>query len=459
VEGFIQKILSIVGDDGIVRGAALAERATSYWNNAPMAGLMIIRPRNTAQLSAVMKRCYDVGQAVVTHGGLTGCVDGATVTDKDVIISLERMSAIEEIDSVGRTATVQAGTILQSVQEAVAQHDLYFPLDLGARGSCTIGGNVATNAGGINVLRYGMMREQVLGLEAVLADGTVVSSMNKMLKNNAGYDLKQLFIGTEGTLGIVTRIVLRLREARLSCNCALVALDSFSNVAQLLKNAEKQLGGTLSAYEVMWGEYFDAVTAAGGHRAPMPRHYPFYIILEANGANIDADKKQFMTVLEEAMESGLVLDAVIPKSETERSKIWKIREDFDAIIQPQPTFLYDVSLPIKNMDAYIQEVNSLLLQRWPNNKCYVLGHIGDGNLHLFITPNQAGELLHQQADEDVYIPLAQYGGSISGEHGIGLEKKTWLLQNRSPEEICLMQLLKRTLDPKLLLNPHKIFDV
>ncbi len=443
----------------MVRGAELAERASSYWDSAPMRGAMLVRPQTTAELSAVMKCCFELGQPVVTHGGLTGCVDGATVNDKDVIISLERMNAIEEIDVIGRTATVQAGAVLQSVQAAVADLDLYFPLDLGARGSCTIGGNVATNAGGINVLRYGMMREQVLGLEAVLADGTIVSSMNKMLKNNAGYDLKQLFIGTEGTLGIVTRVVLKLREARLSCNSALVALESFGNVAQLLKTMEKELGGTLCAYEVMWGEYFAAVTAPGWQRAPMPRTYPFYVMLEANGASVETDQLQFMAVLEGAMESGLVLDAVIPKSETERTSLWQIREDFDAIIQPQPTFLYDVSLPIRNMDAYIQEVLALLMRRWPENKCYVLGHIGDGNLHLFITPNKDGDSLHQQADEDVYTPLAQYGGSISAEHGVGVEKKAWLLRNRSRDELSIMRLLKKTLDPKCLLNSNKVFDI
>ena len=455
----IPQLRSIVGDQGVVTGSDLHQRACSYWDPSPLHAKALVRPRSTDEVSQVLRLCHELGQPIVTHGGLTGVVDGTVVSEDELVLSLERMTAIEEIDPVGRTAIVQAGAVLQTVQEAVVEHDLYFPLDLGARGSCTIGGNVATNAGGINVIRYGMMRELVLGLEAVMAGGTIISSMNRMLKNNAGYDLKQLFIGTEGTLGIVTRAVLKLKEAPASHNTAMVALESFESVAQLLKFMERKLAGHLSAYEVMWRDYFQAVTEPGWHRAPMGRDYPFYVVMEANGADAEADAAQFMIALEEAIESGMAVDAVIPKSVSERDALWAIREDFEAITEVNPTFLYDVSLPIVHMDEYIQQVETSLARRWPQGKCYVLGHIGDGNLHLFVSPGFGDSNLHPQADQDVYEPLIKYGGSVSAEHGIGLEKRGWLGSSRSDPEMELMRLLKRTLDPKNLLNPGKIFEL
>ena len=459
MEGLIKDLIAIVGTDGVLAGKDLEQRACSYWDPSPLRAKALVRPRTTEEVSQVLRLCSSLDQAVVTHGGLTGVVEGTVASEQELVLSLERMNAIEEIDVLGRTAVVQAGAVLQVVQEAVAEHDLYFPLDLGARGSCTIGGNVATNAGGINVIRYGMMRELVLGLEAVMADGTVISSMNRMLKNNAGYDLKQLFIGTEGTLGIVTRAVLKLKEAPASQNTAMVALESFEAVARLLKFMERKLAGHLSAYEVMWQDYYQAVTEPGWNRAPLSRDYPFYVLMEANGADVEADEAQFLAALEESVEAGLVVDAVLPKSMEERDAMWAVREDFEAITSVHPTFLYDVSLPIVHMDEYITQVEALLAQRWPAGKCYVLGHIGDGNLHLFVSPGFAEIGLHLLADQDVYGPLAKYGGSVSAEHGIGLEKRGWLGDCRSSPELSLMRQLKRSMDPKNLLNPGKVFEL
>lgn len=452
-------LVSIVGESGVLTRDALAKRARSYWDTSPLNALALVRPRTTEEVSAVLALCYSIAQPVVTHGGLTGCVEGTTVSEDEIVLSLERMTQIEEIDAIGRTATVQAGTVLQVMQESVAEHDLYFPLDLGARGSCTIGGNVATNAGGINVIRYGMMREQVLGLEAVLADGTIISSMNRLLKNNAGYDLKQIFIGSEGTLGVITRVVVKLKEVRTSQNTVLVGLDNFASVARLLKLFERTLGGSLSAFEVMWGDYFHAVTEPGWHSAPMHRDYSYYVIVEANGANDKADEAQFMACLELAAEKEIVVDAIIPKSETERNALWAIREDFEAVVQHKPTFLYDVGLPIRHMDEYVSLVKAGIQRRWPGGKCFVIGHIGDGNLHLFVCPETGDASLHFQSDEEVYKPLSQFQGTVSAEHGIGLEKKAWLKTSRKPSEMELMRTLKRTLDAKNLLNPGKVFDV
>jgi len=293
VANIVQQLADLVGADGVLTGAAVAGRATSYWNIAPMQARALVLPRTTEEVAAILRCCNAAGQSVITHGGLTNCVAAVEATGDDVVLSLEKMNRIVEVDVIDGTAVVEAGAILQTVQEAVVGYGMRFPLDLGARGSCTIGGNIATNAGGINVLRYGMMRNLVLGLEVVLADGTILSSMNRMLKNNAGYDIKQLFIGTEGTLGIVTRAVLRLFPQPVSRNSALVAIRDFDGVTGLLGLLRRELADMLSAFEIMWGDYYAAVTGEKGHRAPLDRDYPYYVIFDAEGSDAKADAERF----------------------------------------------------------------------------------------------------------------------------------------------------------------------
>ena len=450
-----QKLIEIVGKDHVITGQGIKQRASSYWDSSPIITKALVRPRSTQEVSQILKICNQHRQPIVTHGGLTGCVQGTVTRTEDIILSLERMKTIETIDEIGGTATVQAGAVLQTVQETVMKKELIFPLDLGARGSCTIGGNISTNAGGINVLRYGMMRNLVLGLEAVLADGTIISSMNQMLKNNAGYDSKQLFIGSEGTLGIVTRAVIRLFNRPSSCQTAMVALNSFEGVTALLAHMQKGLAGTLSAFEVMWGEYLKGVTGDNGHAAPIDREYPFYVMLEADGADAESDQVRFDSLLESAFESEIVIDAVIPSSEAQRHALWNIREDFEPIL---PAFLYDISLPIKDMDAYIIKLMTEVSAFWPDSDCFVLGHIADGNLHLFIRPNIEGDNQHAECDKLVYGTLQGFEGSVSAEHGIGEEKKAWLHTSRSEADIALMKQLKSTLDPNNILNRGKVFD-
>ena len=434
---------------------AAAARATSFWNAGPMQARSLVMPGSTDEVSKLLRACHGGGQSVITQGGLTNCVCAVEPTRDDVVLSTEKMTDVIEIDPVGGTAVVEAGAVLQNVQEAMAAEGLYFPLDLGARGSCTIGGNVATNAGGINVLRYGMMRNLVLGLETVLADGTVISSLNRMLKNNAGYDTKQLFIGSEGSLGIVTRAVLRLFPQPKSRQDALVALESFDQVVELLGRLQTDLAGTLSAFEIMWGDYYHEVTGAGWHRPPLGRDHAFYVVFQSEGSDPDADEARFERVLEAAFEQGLIVDAVLPKSASEVREIWNIREDFEAILQYHPQYLYDVSLPIRDMQNYVDEVYALLEQRLPGSVAFTLGHIADGNLHLFVCPQREGDH-HDLANRCVYDPLRAYGGSVSAEHGIGMDKIRWLPHSRSPEDIALMRTLKRSLDPKDILNPGRV---
>lgn len=451
----LEKLIEALPESAIVTGDEIAERAVSYWDSSPTKALALLKPRSTEEVSKILSICHAHKQTVVTQGGRSGVVAAAVSGEDDIILSLEKMNEIEEIDVVGGTATVQAGAILQTVQESIAEQGVLFPLDLGARGSCTIGGNVATNAGGINVLRYGMMRNLVLGLEAVTADGTILSSMNYMLKNNAGYDIKQLFIGSEGTLGVVTRVVLKLFPRPVSCNAAMVALNDFNSVVELLQILQDKLAGTLSAYEVMWGGYFRAVTADGGHRAPMDRNHAFYVMLEAEGSDPQADKERMQLLLETALKDNLIANAIIPSSDSERLELWKIREDFELIL---PAYIYDVSLPIKDMEEYTQEVIRRTGQCWPQGHCDVLGHIADGNLHFFMRPGIDGDL-HAESDKLVYEPLDAYGGSVSAEHGIGIDKKDWLSHSRNDAEIALMKSIKQNLDPGNLLNPGRVFDI
>jgi FAD/FMN-containing dehydrogenase len=451
----ISNLGDIVGAARVLDSSAAAQRQTSFWNPDPMQARALVMPASTEDISRVLRNCHDAGQAVITQGGLTNCVCAVEPTREDVVLSTEKMTDIVEIDPVGGTAVVEAGVVLQNLQETLAAEGLYFPLDLGARGSCTIGGNIATNAGGINVLRYGMMRNLVLGLETVLADGTVVSSLNRMLKNNAGYDTKQLFIGSEGSLGIVTRAVLRLFPQPASRQNAFVAFDSFDNVIRLLSFLQKELAGTLSAFEVMWNDYYHEVTGEGWHRPPLARDYPFYVVFQAEGSDPAADEARFQRVLEDAFEQGMIVDAALPKSESEVRDMWNIREDFEAVLEMQPNYLFDVSLPIRDMEAYVGKVYALLEKRLPDSRAFTLGHIADGNLHLFVAPCIEGDH-HDVINECVYDPLRPYGGSVSAEHGIGMDKIRWLPYSRSAADIELMHTLKRSLDPKGILNPERV---
>ena len=451
----ISNLGEIVGSKRLLDSAATAGRVTSFWNPAPMQARALVMPGSADEVSRVLRSCHDAGQAVVTQGGLTNCVCAVEPTREDVVLSTEKMTEIVEIDRVGGTAVVEAGAVLQTLQETLAAEGLYFPLDLGARGSCTIGGNIATNAGGMNVLRYGMMRNLVLGLETVLADGTVVSSLNRMLKNNAGYDTKQLFIGSEGSLGIVTRAVLRLFPQPASRQNAFVAFDSFDHVVRMLSFVQKELAGTLSAFEVMWNDYYHEVTGDGWHRPPLSRDYPFYVVFQAEGSDPVADEARFERVLEEAFDQGMIVDAALPKSESEVRDMWNIREDFEAVLEMQPNYLFDVSLPIRDMETYVEDVYSLLEKRLPGARAFTLGHIADGNLHLFVAPCTDGDH-HDVINECVYDPLRPYGGSVSAEHGIGMDKIQWLPHSRSAADIELMRTLKRSLDPKGILNPDRV---
>ena len=414
------------------------------------------RERQGEEVAAILRYANIERLPITAWGGKSGLVEGG-VTHGGIALSLERMTAIEEIDTVNATMTVEAGAILQTVAEAAEEQDFFFPLDLGARGSATIGGNISTNAGGNRVIRYGMMRDMVLGLEAVLADGTVISSMNRMIKNNAGYDLKQLFLGSEGTLGIVTRAVLRLRPKPISQDTAFVAVDDFKSVTRFLRHMERGLGGTLSAFEVMWSDFYDLVTNPPAEgRAPIPAGHPYYVLVEAMGGDQESDAARFEATLSSAIEAGDVADAVIAKSQAERNAMWALRDDVAQTFHHYPIFTFDVSMRLSDMEDYVATVREGLAARWPAHKVFIFGHLGDGNLHIIASVGDGAAETRRAVEAVVYEPLQAIGGSVSAEHGIGLEKRAYLGLSRSPAEIALMKVLKRTLDPNNILNPGKV---
>ncbi|MDH3748416.1 MAG: FAD-binding oxidoreductase [Gammaproteobacteria bacterium] len=457
----VDTITKIVGSGGILTGDDVSARPAGWLRPSPTRARAIVRPATTDEVAEVIRACYDIGQSIVPIGGNTGLVDGTLSNESDILLSLERMKAIEAVDTVGCTMTVQAGVPLQFVHEAAEAEGLMFPLDLGARGSCTIGGNISTNAGGNSVIRYGMMREQVLGLEAVLADGTILSSMNRMLKNNAGYDLKQLFIGTEGTLGIVTRAVLRLRPALRSQNTAFVAVDDFNNISSLLNELGASLGGSLTAFEVMWADFYETIVDdSGRHQPPVSAGHPYYVLIEARGGDQDVDAERFQAALEEAFENALIVDAAFAQSVQQRRAMWAIRDDIDGLVEKLgPTIAFDVSLPIGNAENYAASVNRSLAERWPDTfRGTTFGHLGDSNMHFLLTIGSEDYEQQQQAMEIVYRELRPYGGSVSAEHGIGLEKKPFLHHSRNDIEIALMKNLKQAFDPDGILNPGKVFS-
>ena len=454
----LDQIAQIVGPQGLITGVDVSERAADFMGFTRCQAKAIVRPASTEELSAVMKLCHAAGQTVVAAGGNTGLVQGTACTPDDVQVSLERMRGVGEIDPVGRTMVVDAGCVVQTAQDAAEAHGLKFAVDWGARGSATIGGGISTNAGGNSVVRYGMMRDNVLGLEAVLADGTIISSMNVLIKNNAAYDLKQLFIGSEGTLGIVTRAVLKLQPAPLTTQTAMLACADFAAVQRLFVEVGRQLGPGLTAFEVMWASFYEPMVASGRHTPPLPPGHGCYVIAEMSGTDPEADPARFEAVLGGLIESGVVADAVVASSEAQAEQIWAIRDDIPGLMAfTMPSVTFDISLPIRDMDRYVAELREAAEAEYGEAlKLVVFGHIGDGNLHILMGAQPFTADTKHRIEELVYTPLAALGGSVSAEHGIGIEKRDWLTISRSAQEIALMKTLKAALDPKGILNPGKV---
>ncbi|MCY4277568.1 MAG: FAD-binding oxidoreductase [Gammaproteobacteria bacterium] len=456
----VAELRGALGEKQVLTGDAVHSRGAGIWRSDTIQAKALLRPRSTEQVRQALKICNAHGQSVIAHGGLTGLVESAITAQDDIALSLEAMDKIEEINTVDRTMLVDSGVVLQRIQEAADDAGLLFPLDLGGRGSCTIGGNISTNAGGNRVVRYGMVRDMVLGLEAVLADGTLVSSLSGMIKNNAGYDLKQMFIGSEGSLGVITRAVLRLREKPKSEVTAFVATDEFEKLQQLLKRMDSGLSGRLTAFEVMWNNFYRIVTTAPAKQTPpLAQDYPYYVLIELLGGEQEGDQALMEALLADCLDDGVIVDAVLASSGAQRQELWAMRDDVEQVQRLGAGCTFDVSMRVSHMQAYVDEVNARMGKSFGDYHLITFGHMGDGNLHFYAAVGSYSPEIRHRIEAAVYEPLAAIGGSVSAEHGVGLEKKPWLGICRSPDEIALMQRLKRALDPKGILNPGKIIDV
>jgi FAD/FMN-containing dehydrogenase len=457
----IQELTSIVGENNILAHGKEKTRFTHIWKtDIPLAALAVVFPRSTEEVSAIMKLCHENNQEVVVHGGVTNLVGGTQTQEKQLVISLEKMNSIEEIDEKSRTITVQAGVILENAIDAANDNNLFLPLSFGAKGSAQVGGVVSTNAGGLRVFRYGMTRQMVLGLEAVLADGTIISSLKKIIKDNSGYDLKQLFIGAEGTVGIITKVVFRLQEKPQSRSSAIVGLDNYEHVIALLKFMEKGLAGTLSGFELMWQRTYIAMTSAPDFSAPIPNNFPYYVFIESLGGDTTSDFNRLEDLIAEAFEKELIGDGVLAQSDRELQGIWKIREDVSVLADlAQFDQHFDISLPIpvigKEIDAAVEQLEQLDFVE----KIFPFGHVADGNIHFIIGKKENSPEIIDAINAIIYGCLERNKGSVSAEHGIGLDKKKYLSTSRTENEINLMRTLKRALDPKNILNPGRIISV
>ena len=463
-EPVLIRLKDAVGEKGLSTDRSeiaphLEEWRGKYHGHSPI----LLKPDSAAQVSAALRICHETGTAVVPQGGNTGLVGGQIPFNGEVLLSTRRLNKVRSIDESGMTMTVEAGVTLAEVQHQATERHLMFPLSLASEGSCSIGGNIATNAGGTHVLRYGMTRALVLGLEVVLPDGTVLDMLRALAKDNSGYDLKQVFIGSEGTLGVITAATLKLFPRPDSSMTALAAVPSPTDALKLLGAMQAQTGGMLSAFELMPRIALEFVTRhIEGTRDPLDAPSPWYVLIEASGgrhANLEAS---FEDGLAAAVTAGLVSDAVVASSATQAAALWKLRESIsEAQKREGASIKHDIAVPVAAIPAFLAKATPAVCAIVPGARPVNFGHLGDGNIHFnFNAPgagNDRGFLAQwdevQQAVHDI---VKEFGGSISAEHGIGVMKVGSLPRYKSHEELDAMRALKTTFDPKNILNPGKV---
>lgn len=453
-----QALVSELCADDVSADMDIAQRHAGDWSEtARERPSLVVFPRTPDQLAAALAVLSRFGQKAVIQGGLTGLAGAATPQPGEVALSLSKLNRIEEFDRIGGTVTVQAGVTLEQVQACVEAEGWFFPLDLGARGSCQIGGNAATNAGGNRVIRYGTMRDLVLGLEVALPDGSLMTMLNRVTKNTTGIDLKHLFIGAEGILGVITRLVLKLAPKPASSVTALCALTSFDDAATLLKEMRRHLP-TLSAFELMWQGFIDKAVDITGARPPFGGQHPIYVLVELLGVSDEQDRAQLEAFLEQALEQSLVQDVIVAQSIEHAKQLWAYRESIGEMLSRlKPHAAFDVGIPVAAMDGFVRSVRRILQSTFPQQSHLFFGHLGDGNLHVLSGPYPTPAALHE-VEEIVYRAVGEVHGSVSAEHGIGVIKKEFLHLSRSPQELALMHGLKRLLDPGNVLNAGRILD-
>ena len=455
-----------VGEANVLIGADAEPYLTDWRKRYSGRAQAVVRPGSTEEVAAVVRACADARAPMVPQGGNTGLVGGGTPDDSGaaVVVSLRRMQRVRSIDSANDTLTVEAGCVLQAVQQAAHSHGRLFPLSLAAEGSATIGGNLATNAGGTQVLRYGNARDLTLGLEVVLASGEVWDGLRGLRKDNTGYDLKHLFIGAEGTLGIITAATLKLFPLPAAQMTALAALPSLAAAADLLQRARAAAGAALTAFEVMGRITLQhAVETLPSLRMPLPLAHPWYVLLELSDAEGEAHATTlFEGLLADAMEAGEIVDAAVARSLAEAQALWQLREGIpEAHAKRGGNVKHDISLPVSSIAEFVEATNAELRRRFDWIEPIVFGHLGDGNLHYNMgtvpgTPLAIAFAHEREINDIVNDAVHARGGSISAEHGLGQLKREAITRYKPALEIELMRRIKATLDPFGLMNPGKV---
>jgi FAD/FMN-containing dehydrogenase len=418
-------------------------------------------PRNTAEVAALLRESHETRTAVAIQGGRTGVSGGAAPGDGELVVSLERLNRIEEFDPIAGIAVVGAGVILENLQRQVEAQGWMFPIDLASRGSCQIGGNAATNAGGCRVVKYGNTRESVLGLEAVLANGAVIGPPNRLVKNNAGYSLTGLMIGSEGTLGVITRLALRLVPLPPVRRTVLVALADHVPVDKLLLHSKLALRDALSAFEVMWSDFVEEASRLRltGPKLPAAFSGKRAVLIEVEGSADSALTALIEGFVSKQIEDGLIVDAVMSTSARDALDLWSIRELVPEIQKPiRPYVGFDLGLPANRHDSFVAAAKVRLAERLPGVRSFFFGHVGDGNLHALVGPCVSAKE-QRLAESALYELLTPLSSTATAEHGIGRKKKNYLTHSRSRNDIETMKTLKRALDPNHILNPGRIFDL
>lgn len=462
--GLTTTLREALGDGAVLTTSEETAAYTTDWTGKfSGTALAVVRPGDTAGVAATVRLCAEAGVAVVPQGGNTGLVGGGVpdASGQQVVLSLERMRGVRDVDPDAGTITVEAGAVLHSVQEAAREAGRLFPLSLGSEGSCTVGGTISTNAGGTAVLRYGMMRDLVLGLEVVLPDGRVWDGLRPLRKDNTGYDLKQLFIGAEGTLGIVTAAVLRLLPATPRHATALIALPDVAAAVALLPSLHRHGGGLLTGWELVNRTALDLVlTHLPGARDPFAERHEWYGLVELAGTSDDVDDR-LGAALEDAAEQELLVDAVVASSPAQRTSLWMLREGVSEAQKSEgATVKHDVTLPIGSLPCFVADVGPRLEALLPGVRLVTYGHVGDGNLHynLSAPPGDDQALLDaaERLTSAVYDVVAGLDGSISAEHGLGVLKRDAVAAHKSEVELDLMRRVKQALDPARVMNPGKV---
>jgi FAD/FMN-containing dehydrogenase len=462
----LPRLANIVGAKHVITDPEIIAPYLREWRNLYTGHAQaLVRPSSTAEVSAIMRLAMETETPVVPQSGNTGGVGGQIPdqSGKAILMSLSRMDRIRDIQPLSNMMTVEAGVILQNLQTAATDVDRFFPMSLPSEGSCMIGGNLATNAGGTGVIAYGNTRDLVLGLEVVLPDGRIWNGLSGLRKDNAGYELKHLFIGSEGTLGVITAATLKIFPRPRSQVTGFIGVSSPAVALALLARAQNSAGGTITTFELIPRIGIDMVLQnAAGTRDPLGDQHPWYVLLEVSSQQEGGLQDLVEAMLAEAFEAGEAEDAVLASSLDQRMNLWKLREDLPfAQATEGGSIKHDVSVPVASVPAFMEETLAMLNDKYPGCRPCPFGHLGDGNIHFNVTQPKGADksefmLLYNDMNTDVFDIVKRYGGSIAAEHGVGQHKRTLLPRYKDPVALDLMRAIKNTLDPKGIMNPGKV---